>query len=134
MKDKKPESARLDELGADARVARMFRRSVIAAGILTLVAIAGLLAWWWLQHEARSPADGTAVAASAALLQPGPEGSEKARGAPYWNDGTGRFTSQTERAEWDIGVHAIDIGTAHCGPASSRHYQEAKAWQLQISA
>jgi len=73
MTDHKPDSAKLDEFGADARVARIFRRSAIAAGILTVIAAAGLLIWWWLGQEAPVPVDEVAVLAPAPLLQPGPE-------------------------------------------------------------
>jgi enediyne biosynthesis protein E4 len=73
MKERKHEPPTLEELGADARVARIFRRSAIAAGLLTLIAIAGLVIWWWLEREPAAPVDEVAVHAPAPLLQPGPE-------------------------------------------------------------
>ena len=73
MKDPKPDSDRLSEFGADARVARIFRRSAIAAGVLTVVVAAGLLIGWWLGRDAPDAVDEVPVFAPAPLLQPGPE-------------------------------------------------------------
>jgi hypothetical protein len=48
---KEPESTPLHELGGDARVARIFRWSAIAAAVLTVIVVAGLLIWWWLSPD-----------------------------------------------------------------------------------
>lgn len=69
MNDHERDSDKLNELGADARVARIFRGSAIAAGILTLVALIGLLFAWWLGREPAVSTDEATVVAPLPLQQ-----------------------------------------------------------------
>ncbi len=71
---KEPEQTPLHELGGDARVARIFRWSAIAATILTLIVVAGLSAWWWLSRDVPATVDETAVLAPQPLARTGTEG------------------------------------------------------------
>ncbi|MCA1790867.1 MAG: hypothetical protein LC667_13715 [Thioalkalivibrio sp.] len=71
---KEPEHTSLHELGGDARIARIFRWSAIAAAVLTLIVAAGLVAWWWLSRDTPMAVDEIAVLATQPLPRIGTEG------------------------------------------------------------
>ena len=95
---KEPEHTSLDELGGDARIARIFRWSAIAAAILTLIVAAGLIAWWWLSRDTPVTVDEIAAQAPQPLAQPGTMGPT----AP-------RFTDVTEKAGLDIDLYGMGV-------------------------
>jgi enediyne biosynthesis protein E4 len=68
-----PQHTSLDELGADARVARIFRWSAMAAAALTLIVAVGLLAWWWLSRDTPVAVDEIALLPPEPLARPGVE-------------------------------------------------------------
>lgn len=71
---KEPEQTSLHELGGDARVARIFRWSAIAAAVLTLIVAMGLIAWWWLSRDTPVAVDEIPVLAPQPLAGSGTEG------------------------------------------------------------
>ena len=71
---KEPDHTSLHELGGDARVARIFRWSAIAAVVLTLIVTAGLIVWWWLSRDTPVTVDEIAVLAPQPLARNGAEG------------------------------------------------------------
>ncbi|AHE98113.1 CRTAC1 family protein [Thioalkalivibrio paradoxus] len=70
MNDRPSERSSLEEVGGDARIARMFRYSVIAASVLTVLVLAVLLAWWWIAREEPETVDEIPIAAPEPLAPP----------------------------------------------------------------
>ncbi len=73
MNERRNEPPTLDELSADARVARIFRRSAIGAGLVTVIAAGGLLSWWWLERDTPVPIEEVTILAPAPLFTGEPE-------------------------------------------------------------
>ncbi|TVP81142.1 hypothetical protein [Thioalkalivibrio sp.] len=94
---KKPEDTSLHELGADARVARIFRWSAIAAAVLTLIVALGLLAWWWLSRDTPAATD------EIAMLPPEPL-MERARVLPLSDMGSSPTLQSAGQPPQSIGV------------------------------
>ena len=70
---KEPDHTSLHKFGGDARVARIFRWSAIAAVVLTLIVTAGLIVWWWLSRDTPVTVDEIAVLASQPVARNGAE-------------------------------------------------------------
>jgi enediyne biosynthesis protein E4 len=67
MNDRDPGHTSLDAVDRDARVAHVFRLSLIAAAVLTVLVSLGLIAWWLLAREAPTPVVEDPIAAPAPL-------------------------------------------------------------------
>ena len=76
---KEPDHESRHELGEDARVARIFRWSSIAAVVLTLIVTAGLIVWWWLSRDTPVTVDEIAMLAPQPLAHNGAEGPRALR-------------------------------------------------------
>lgn len=91
MTDPSNRPHREDSAHANPRVARIFRHSAIAAGVLVLLVATGLALWWGLANDAPAPVDEVTITAPEPLTQPTPETAPPLR-----------FTDTTEAAGIDF--------------------------------